>query len=215
MTPSVNTLRQLNDLPATFTRPGAPYTQLVDAFNAGMSSFTGASDATIAQTFGTAQFGWLDVWGEIFDIQRIAGEADGVYRTRVSNTLLAWVGTVPSLEQWGTEMLGVTISVTENVGTVGYNIEFPGTLTTSQITNFLTSLARVRPAGVPFTVTQQSIGLYLDTINYLDAYEVVGAYLTSDGDTVTPNIAALTNSAVPLLPEYYFQDPTLNPGLIP
>jgi hypothetical protein len=213
MTPSVNTLQQLNDLPSTFKRPGAPYTQLIDSFNAALSRFTNGIDGTLAQTFNTAQYGWLDVWGEIFNIQRVANESDSTYRVRIVLTLLAWVGTVPALEQWGIEMLGAPITVSENVGSVGYSLTLPGTLTNTQVTAFLMSLVRVRPAGVPFTIVQAQIGLYLDTINYLDAYEPVGAYLTDDGSATAPLVAALTNSTVPLLPEFYFQDPTLNPGL--
>jgi hypothetical protein len=209
---SVDTYRQITDLPATFTRPGTPYTDLVDSLNAGMANFTNASDSTLAQTFASAQFGWLDVWGAIFSIERNANESDGAYRARITFTLLAWVGTVPSLEQWGTQMLNTTIAVTENVGTVGYNITFPASLTTTQINLFLASMVRVRPAGVPFTVAQAQIGLFLDTINYLDEYAVVGGYLSEGAIAATLDISALTNSTQPLLPEYYFADPTLNTG---
>jgi hypothetical protein len=212
MIPSVNTLQQLNDLPSTFTRPGAPYTEWIDALNAGMACFAGAADSTLAQTFSAAQFGWLDVWGAIFSIQRNANESDGAYRVRITFTLLAWVGTVPAIQAWGLEILNTPIEVTENVGSVGYSLTFPASLTTSQITLFLASLVRVRPAGVPFTIAQAQVGLFLDTINYLDEYAVVGGYLSEGALAEEANIGALTNSTQPLLPEYYFADPTLNTG---
>lgn len=215
MTASVDVLRQLNDLPTTFKRPNTPYLQLVDSFNGGLSNFTGALDAVLAQTFEDAQYGWLDVWGAIFSIQRQNGEADGRYRARITYTLLAWVGTVPSIERWAVETLGASIAVTENLPGVGYEITFPGGLTSAQITAFLVSLARIRPAGVPFTYIQQQIGLYLDTIDYMGLSAVVGEYLTDDGVPAAPPIPALTNSTKPLLPEYYFTDPTLNPGITP
>lgn len=211
MSGSVDTLRQLNDLPTTFTRLSLPYQQVIDALNAGMSRFATSSDSISAQTFLQAQYGWLDVWGEIYSIQRLAGESDGSYRARITFTLLAWVGTVPSLEQWATLMLGASITVTENVG-LGYVLTFPGTLTLAQINGFLAGLVRVRPAGVPFTVAQEEIGLFLDTINYLDVYGVVGGYLSEGAAAVGSTLSALTNSTQPLIPEYYFSDPILNAG---
>jgi hypothetical protein len=214
MTPSVDTYRQLSDLPATFTRPGAPYTQLIDSLNNGMLYFTQGVDAILAQGFNAAQFGWLDVWGAIFDVLRNADESDGAYRLRISRTVLAWVGTVPSIQQWGTEMLGVQVTVTENANGLGYTLTFPGTVTSAAIAVFLASLVRVRPAGVPFTSFQQQIGLYLDTINFLDTPDVVGSYLSDGSIPIAPAFSALTNNTQPLLPEYYFIDPILN-GQLP
>ena len=116
---------------------------------------------------------------------------------------------------WAQITLGATAAVTENTGGLGYSIQLPGNLTTGQINAFLMSLGRIRPAGVPFTYAQAQIGLYLDTINYLDVSEVIGQYLTGAATPVPPNLPAITNSTQPLLPEYYFDDPTLNPSLAP
>lgn len=207
-------IAQLNDLPQTFRRPGATYAQLVGSVAVGHATFTNAADelGIESNSLASAQYGWLDVWGLLFGIQRNTNEADYNYRLRIQSTLLAWVSTIPAIENWAMLILKQTITLTENVG-IGYVIVLPGVLSSNSLQTFITSLARIRPAGVPFQIGVQSSGLYLDTINYLDCPAVTGAYLTDSLTYMPLGIGPSTNNAMPILPSAYLNDPTLNPSL--
>lgn len=201
---------QLNDLPLTFKRPESPYTWLVDALSTELALFTEGVDDTVQQgVFVNALDGWLDVWGLIFDIARQPDEANAAYMARISETVLAWVGTLPALQAW-IALFAPGGSVIENVG-LGYSITLPSTLTTSQIFYFLQTLNRIRPAGVPFTVNAIAGGLFLGTINFLGEGMVAGSYLTASTTAFVIPIGPTTNNAAPQLPDLYFIDPTLNP----
>lgn len=205
-------LAQLNDLPTTFRRYGAPYTQVVDTLANTLALYTNGVDSTVAQlTYSVATDGWLDVWGLIFDAPRNINEGDIPYRLRVSNTVLAWVGTLPALQVWlGLFAPGGTIA--EASPGPGCAITLSAAMTTAQITAFLSTLARIRPAGVPFTVNAVSAGAFLGTLDFLGVGMLPGAYLSSGTSPVTLPFGASTNNAVPTLPGLYFVDPTLNPA---
>ena len=203
-------IAQLNDLPTAFQRGGPPYTQIVDALAAETTLYTSGVDSIVSQlTFATALDGWLDVWGLIFDIPRQQNEANSKYQTRISETILAWIGTVPALQVW-LNLFAPGGTITENLPGVGYAISLPANLSSSQITTFFTTLARIRPAGVPFTVNQLAGGLYLGTINFLGEGRMQGAYLATGISTPVYTLKAYTNNAAPQLPDLYFVDPTLN-----
>jgi hypothetical protein len=210
----IQAVGQMNDLPATFKQVDATYPQLVASVAVGLAAYTDTADEIGAEatSITSAQYGWLDVWGLLFGIQRNAGEADFLYRSRIQNTLFAWVGTRPAIIEWGTLILNQTITLTEKSGG-GFTIVFPASLSADAISSFVASLNRIRPAGVPFQVAVQSTGLYLDTINYLDCAAVTGAYLIDSLTYLPLSIGAETANAVPILPSFYLNDPTLNPGL--
>ena len=207
-------IKQLNDLPYTFRRPGLPYTATIDAHMSGLRSFTSAIESVFANLdLGAAQFGWLDVIGMLFGIPRTNHMADSLYRNIIQETLAAWVGTGPSIEAWGLITLGQLVTVIWNQNVLGYTIYIPPGISTVQIDYLLSTLNRVRPAGVPFNVSTPTPGLYLDTVNYMGEAWMPGAYLVDPTipDPV-PNGGA-TDSAQPLLPDYFLSDPTLNPQL--
>lgn len=201
----------LNDLPATFTRPGAPYTQLVDAETAALVPYTLGADGMAAQaaSFANATDGWLDVWGLIAGVPRQDGEANTPYATRIGETLLAWVGTVPALQQW-LDLFAPTGKITENASGLGYTITLPGSMTAAQADAFIATLNRVRPAGVPFTINGGNNGLFLGTVNFLGEGRMQGAYLSTNASAAALNLSPVTNNAAPLLPTLYLTDPSLN-----
>lgn len=205
-------LARLNDLPSTFTRQGAPYVQIIGAIGAALATFTDAADATEGQVqgFSLALDGWLDVWGLLWGVPRNQGEPNSSYAPRIGRTVLAWVGTVPAIQAW-LDMYAPGGTITENVGGLGYNLSFPAGMTVAQISNFLISLARIRPAGVPFGSQQIGYGLFLGAHAFLGTNDYLGA----GTQTSSFGLPASTANATPLLPSLYFDDPTINPSLAP
>jgi hypothetical protein len=209
-------LARLNDVPSTFKRDGPPYTQFVDSIASALAIYTNSSDATAVQvqSFPAAVDGWLDVWGLLWGVPRNADEANSPYATRITRTVLAWVGTLPALQQWAI-FYAPGASVTENANGLGYNITLPPILTTAQVAEFLQSLNRIRPAGIPFSASQIGGGLFLGTVEFLGKNTVQGSYLTSGVSDVNASLSASTPNSVPLLPTLLFTDPTINPVYAP
>lgn len=205
---------QLNDLPSTFTRPGHPYDQLIDAMTAGLFVGAAGDDGTIAEasSFTAAQFGWLDVWGLLFNIPRNNNEPDTAYRARIAYQVTAGAGPPVAIANWLKQVWGLVVTVLEALPAVGYTIQFSTLLTPAQLSTVLLSLAKVRPAGVPFSVLSPSDGLYLNTINFMDGANVTGAYLTG-ATPIALGIGPATNNTPPSLPTLLLTDPTLNPSL--
>lgn len=209
-------LATLNDLPSTFRKNSAPYTQVIDSIAAALALFTNGADATTAQvsTFGGAVDGWLDTWGLLFGVPRNEDEANSTYALRISRTVLAWVGTVPAIQAW-LNWYAPGGSITENTDGLGYALQFPSGMTSAQIAAFIASLGRIRPAGVPFTAAQIGPGMYLGTEVFMGDSRVMGSYLAAGTTAVTLEAAATTLSSLPLLPALYLEDPYLSqPGLV-
>jgi hypothetical protein len=206
----------LLDLPPTFLRPTAWFTQFMDALAFEDAVGTTGSDDIMAQvqSFTQAQDGWIDVWGLLFGVPRNQGEGNGAYSTRVSETILAWIGTLPACQIW-CNLFASGATVTENQPNLGYTINFPVTLTFAQIAAFLVSFNRIRPDGVPFSIMQGSGALYLGTEEYLGLAPVVGSYLTNSPLIGGLESIATTLSAQPILPALLLVDPILNPNLYP
>jgi hypothetical protein len=201
----------LNDLPSTFKRPDQSYARLMDALTAELLLYGNGTDGLVQQgaSFNTAVDNWIDVWGLIAGVPRNQNEGNSLYRARVSETLLAWVGTVPALTMW-LKLFAPGGTITENTSGLGYVITLPASMTLSQINAFVATLNRVRPVGVPFLVQQIALGLYLGTINFLGEGRVVGSYLSTSYSNIPLPFGPLTNNAAPVLPTLYLTDPTLN-----
>ena len=206
-------LAQINDLPSTFVPAGNPYAQVAAARAAALAVFTSSADATEQQVqqFSNAIDGWIDVWGLLFGIPRNTNEGNVPYALRITETVLAWVGTLPALQVW-VNLFAAGGSVTENASGFGYIITLPGSMTFSQAVVFVASLGRIRPAGVPFVVVGGGLGLYLDAEAFLGQGVVFGSYLTGYSTPGTFNLNATTNSSQPLIPSLLLGDPNLNPG---
>jgi hypothetical protein len=206
---------QLDDLPPTFKRPDQTYRQWVDAWTAGLYRVTLAGDGTSTQlTFANAAYGWLDVWGLLFGIPRRLNEVNPNYAKRIAFEVLAGAGPPAQIALWISIVYNVNVQVVENLPNVGYTLIFPASVNPDDIDGIINSLAYVRPAGVPITaVYQQNRGTFLETINFFDAPSVIGAYLAGGLTQLGFTINASTNNALPLLPDLYLTDPTLNPSL--
>ena len=205
--------QQLNDLPATFKRDGAPYTQVVDSLAALLDRYTNASDGSINQVadFSGAQFGWLDIWGLLFGLPRQANEADQLYGPRIQYEVMAGNGTPVGMAYWIRAVWRVSATIVEALPALGYSITFPASVTDTQIAEILASLSRVRPAGVPITsVSRLGTGLYVTTINFLGASRVTGAYITGGTTGLGFILYPATNNAEPILPDILLTDPVLN-----
>lgn len=206
----------LNDLPSTFRREGPPYAQFIDSVATAFSRYTLSADAVQAQvrSFSAPPLdGWLDVWGLLFGIPRHTDESNANYAARILETVLAWVGTLPAIQVW-VALFAVGGSATDNGPSgLGFSLEMPASMTLAQINTFLLSLGRIRPAGMPFKVSQAGIGLFLGTVDFLGDGMIVGNYLTTGDQPVALMIPATTLSSQPLIPALLLQDPTINPSL--
>lgn len=204
--------KQLLDLPATFRRQGNPFAQLIDAMSAAMARLTVPADGTVAQgNFSQAAYGWVDVWGLLFNIARGANTPDQTYKNQIQYAVNARGGPPLAITAWINTIFGIQVQLIEKNPNLGYTLIFPATLTTFQIRQILASIAYVRPAGVPFDVETSNIGTYLTTVNFISAPKITGAYL-SGGITELPlGLGATTNNSPPSLPDLYLTDPALNP----
>lgn len=203
---------QLEDLPPTFLRPDVTFAQLMDAFAAAFSRYTVGADGVTAQLdINAARYGWLDVQGLLLGYPRRNNEADVTYLNRITYSIRAAGGPPLAIVFWILNVWGILVTVTENFPAVGYQITFPPLVTQAQIDQILLDIAHVRPAGVPFTSFISNVGTYLDTVNYLGAPRITGAYLGGGRSSVPNDLGAATNNSPPLLPSILMTDPTLNP----
>jgi hypothetical protein len=203
---------QVTDLPSTFVRQAAPFTQWLDALTAALSlGAVGADGIDAAMSFSGAAYGWLDFWGLLFGFPRGSNEADETYSAQIEFGLTSGAGSPSVIQTYILLVYGLNTIVADTPGTLGYTITFTSQTNLAQINTVLNGLSRVRPAGVPFTTYIMGAGPYLDTINFLDAPRVTGAYLSNGVIQVYPTLAAATPSASPLLPTLLLVDPTLNP----
>lgn len=204
-------LATLDDLPSTFKRSTGWYPQLMDSIASSLALYTNEAQATLdqVQDFAFATSGWLDVWGLLFGIPRLAGEADAAYQPRIQNTVLAWVATVPAIQFWVNLYIPGSF-VLENLPGYGYTISFPGNVTLAQIQVFLNSFNRIRPVGVSFSLQQAGLGLYFGTEEFLGDGMVVGNYLTALSTPIKLSLGASTPNSTPLLPALLLTDPSIN-----
>lgn len=207
---------QLNDLPATFKRIGAPYTQLIDALTGALFAYTNGGDSLLTEmiNFAQAMFSILDIWGAVFGILRRPNEGDIPYAARMQKQLLAQRSSPVAMLTWlaTIEMLA-NPQLTENLPNVGYSLTLPAGLMPKQVQMIVNNLAYVRPAGVPFSIAQRSNGPFVDTVNYLGAPRTTGAYIAGNQAATSIAVPSSTNNASPILPDLLLTDPTLNPSL--
>ena len=206
----------LSSLPATYLRSGSTFTSWQNSVVAGAAKMTNGVDSIAAQvTFQNATGNWLNVWGRMLGVIRNSNESDTAYSTRISNTMLAWRGTVPGIEAYASQVLGFSATVTENLPSVGWNLILPyGTaLSSYQEANLPANLAFVRPAGVPYTIRQVSGGLFLSTGNFLSGTMFPGSWLKPVSEISGYTVPSTTNNLVPTLPTTWLTDPTINPSL--
>lgn len=203
---------QLLDLPPTFMRPGSVFAQIYASLAAGESTYTIASDGSAYSiSMPTSLNGWLQVWGEILGIPKNPGESDFFYSVRIQATLAAPVGTPAGIQSWSRFILGTNgVVVSENLNAGGYTISIPTGLSTGAISNWLMSLNRIRPAGVPFTLAEDTNPLILGTYSFIGASGFAGAYLGSGTQNVSLNLSASTTNSQPLTSEILLIDPFLN-----
>lgn len=204
---------QLNDLPNTFKRPDQTYLQLIDSMSALLYRFTQGADGTDTQlAFQNAQYGWLDVWGLLMGIPRMQSEAGANYLARIMFEVLAGAGPPAQIQNWIAVVYQVQATVTENFPSIGYTITFQSTVSAAQAQQIVAGLSYVRPAGVPITgVFIVGVGTVLETVNFLAAASVVGAYLGGGLQPVALALGSTTNNATPIIPTLFLTDPTLNP----
>lgn len=209
----IQVLAQLLDLPSTFTRPGEVFRWLYNSLAAGESQYTLASDGIAAELYQPSALGpWLSTWGEILGIPRLPGESDLAFSNRIQNTLEVAVGTLAAVQAWTSYFLDTPlVSVTEAApGQVGYTISIPAGYPAQTIANWITTLDRVRPAGVPFNLAEIAGPLMLGTYSYIGGSGFAGSYLGNGAVTVPLSIPASTTNARPLVGTTLLTDPNLN-----
>lgn len=203
---------QLLDLPATFRRQGAPYSQFIDALTAMLTRMTVAADGSVAQgNFLNSSGGWADCWGQIAGIIRGSNVPDSIYLGQIAYAMLARGGPPLAITAWIYFIFGIQVELIENQPGLGYTIVFPATLTLPQIAQIVASIKYVRPAGVPFIISQGIIGTYLETVDFLNSPKITGAYLAQGSIGAGLGIGPTTNNSPVSVNTYFLTDPTLNP----
>jgi hypothetical protein len=206
---------RLDDLPPTFKRNGSNYQAFDWSQTAALFRYTNAVDGLMGQlNFKQAVGPWLDAWGKLFSIARNVDESDDAYHNRITMTLLAGRCTPNAILVY-LHTLGISATIEEDLINCAFHLQFTAPLTSAGFQSLAQNMAAVRPAGVPFLPFQVlQGGLYVGTVDFLDAPKVTGAYLDSPLKSFTPTIAQSTDNSVPLLPTLWLSDPTLNPGLV-
>jgi hypothetical protein len=209
------TKTRLDDLPQTYKRLGAGYQAFDLSQAAALFRYTNASDGLMSQlVFKQAIGPWLDVWGKLFNIPRNSNESDDSYVNRITSTLLAGRCT-PNAIIIFLQSIGIEATIEEDFVHCAWHLSFTAPLTQDQFQSLAVNLGAVRPAGVPFLPFQViQGGMYIGTVDFLNAPKVTGAYLDSPLNGFTPTIAQATDNSVPLLPTLWLSDPSLNPGLV-
>lgn len=206
-------LQQILDLPLPFRRPSSPFSWIMNAIAGGLTEYTASSDGIQNEESGitSSSASWLDVWGQIFDIQRLSQESDSAYRFRVLYTLASGVSPPLAIQSWSRLFLSTnTVYVTESFPTAGYSISIPSGLSQSLLSSWVLGLARIRPAGVPFTVTEQVGPLILGSYAYVGSTSLAGAYLGAGSTPLNIALGTSTLNASPLVATPLLTDPLLN-----
>jgi len=202
----------LNDLPRGYLRTGETFSWWQNSLTAGLVNYTYALDGLQEQyDFNNSSGPWLDTWAQLTANMRLTGESDGILQQRIKILMRQGRSTAAAIYNYVSVGLQYPCEVTENfVGPNYWEIALNQNVTKAVYQQVAQQLDQMRPAGVPFAMSVISGGLYLDSINYLDAPSVTGAYLTEPHTYVSTGIAATTNQSKPTLPTVYLSDPTLN-----
>jgi hypothetical protein len=205
----------LNDLPATFKRRGPNYDAWMASLGAGIASWTQAADAVMGQIdFSTAQWGWLDTWGQLFGLPRLAQESDAQYRPRIQGLMQLRGGPPNAIRQFMVLLYNTQVSITEDFTDVKWLLKLTTPVLGTTFNALAASLGVVRPAGVPFTPFNIAAGgNYIGTVNFIGGCRVPGSWLNTATVPQNFSLSAGTPNSVPLLPVSYLMDPVLNPAL--
>lgn len=200
---------RFDDLPTAYSRPGNTFQWIKNAVIASITLGTQSTDGITNQlNFQNAQGGWLNVWGQLFNLVRNNDESDVSYKARIQFTLKLGRTTPAAIQSYVTNALRVNATVSEDLADAIWKLTFSSNLTTAQYLSTAKDLAVVRPAGVPFLpMYVPQGGSYLGTINYIGAPAVTGAYLINATTKVSPNIGGTTNPAQPSLPTTFLSNP--------
>ena len=200
------------DLPSPFKRPGSVYIAIQLALALPLAAYTTGSDNIASSlVIGNAKWRILDLLGTIWGIKRLGNEDDIAYKTRFLAIYSAQYGTANGIVQFLHDAFNLTATVSNaNLGSyAGYNIAFDSPVISTAPTTIAGQLKWVRPAGVPFNMNTIATGLFLNTINYLGAASVTGAYLANSLIALPFSLAPNTNNAYNLLPQSFFTDPAV------
>ena len=206
---------QITTLPPTYLRPGQTFAGLMSSFAYGVSRFTESVDFMMQSNSSLATMDalWLEMVGNIVSVPRNNNVTTSQYLTQIQTIVAEVQGTPVSLVRFlSLQNISVTysdkFSGPGDFSTIGYNLAFETPV--SNYDQIALSLKRVRPAGVPFTFSTISGGLYLNTINYIGGYDVTGYYLLSPFNNIPFTIPETTNNAFVNLPTRYLTDPYVN-----
>lgn len=202
-------LDQITDVPATFKSTDPTYQYIANALTIGMRGLADTYHNLVNQMFfNNPSSSWLQYWGELLGIPELAGEEDGVYATRIMNELTAWVGTANGILLILQEVYGITATISENLTSGGYTIGFTIPLSSSQLDNITSTLARIRPAGVPFNYNIIQAGAFLGATSYTRMRYSSGAFLSGASSTISPGSPINTNSIISNISLSFFNIPS-------
>jgi hypothetical protein len=205
----------LNDLPPNFKRSGPTFQWWQNSLGTGITQWTSAVDGVMSQTsFVAAQWAWLDLWGNLFNVIRESDQTDKNYKSAIQNMLMSRGATPVTLRYYMDWRYGVSSTVDENFTDTSWSLNINNVFPGGNYDKLASNLGQFRPSGVPFAPFYIATGgNYLSTVNFLGASRVPGSWLTSAKVSQAFTLNAGTTNSVAKIPTTFLTDPTLNPGL--
>ena len=205
----------LSDLPRNFKREGNTYLWWQNSLNNGINQWTSGVDGVMSQmTFANARWGWLDLWGNLFNVPRSPNQTDAQYKAIIQNTLTARGGTPVTLKYYMDWGYGVSASISENFNLTSWALNLNEALPGENYNQLASNLGTFRPAGVPFTPFYIATGgNYISTVNFFGVSRVPGSWLTSAKIAQGFTLSAGTPNSVSRIPTTFLTDPIINPSL--
>ena len=164
----------------------------------------------------------LDAWGIFLGIPREYGDAAAQYLQKLKLALSNSFGTVGGIETFLSEVSNIQSSISNaSSPQSGYTISLASSSTPTIISNYLKNLVYARPAGVPFSVTFLSGGVFANGSSYVQANNPMtggnwttayspSVYLGGGSPSQAITIPANTNNVSLQQANFpYFNDPSL------
>lgn len=208
-------LTQINTLPSTYTRTGPLFGNLMSSFAYGVSRYTESVDYMMNsnQSISTMSVMWLNFIGTFVNVPRNNNTTTAQYQNQIQSVIAEPQGTpVAILKYLNNNNILATYSDNfsgpGDFSKIGWSVSLETPY--KSVSQLALSLARVRPAGVPFTINTLSGGLYVNTINFIGNIGTTGQYLSSPFTNQTFTIPATTNNIRINIPTRFLTDTTLN-----
>ena len=212
-------IRVFESIPSSMLPEGSNFDILQSTLELVLGGWTTANDTLINNLSLTGNPDKiLDTWGIFLGIPRDFLDDSIHYLTKLKTALNSKFTTIDGIENFLEAIYQIQSSVTNNpLNQAGYSISLASNAPTATISQFLSNLVYVRPAGVPFAVNFLAGGVFTNGSTFLGANTGTittaysqSLYLGGSSGSIGINIPMNTNNAKPSNgPLPYFTDPVL------